>query len=167
MRGTEMIVRREPSDGSIQLGVIEGHAWIGNRNTREIHYLQAGQWATDGANWWTKAVVAADGMSMSGVTEAGDRVSAVRLQSCSGVAGSWRWENGKTFALTGDGRWTITNGNGIGTWRCQVNNNGENEVIITPDGENWWTKAVVAADGMSMSGVTENGDRVSAARTSP
>lgn len=171
VRGSEVIVRIEPSDGSVQMGVIEGHGWIGNRQSREIRYLEANQWAKDTANGlgpvqvltrqqWD-AVVAQDGLDIEEVA------TGLPGPGCAMAAGNWQWGNGNKFALTPDGRWTITNGNGSGNWSCAPNSYGDPELYITPDSNDWWTRAVIAPDGTRLSGVTEAGDHVTAVRVSP
>jgi hypothetical protein len=82
------------------------------------------------------------------------------------AVGSWRRANGNIFALTADGRWTITNGNGSGNWRYEANSYGDNEVVITPDAGDWWPRAVIAPDGLSLSGVGDDGQNADAERPS-
>lgn len=168
IRGSEVIIRREPSDGSVQVGVIDGHAWLGNRVSREIRYLEAGQWAQDRMTGMTEVqpmsradwdrVVAQDGLDLE-ETSAG-----LSGPGCSMAVGDWHWVNGNIFALTGDGRWTITNGNGSGNWRCETNSYGDTEVVITPDAGDWWTRAVIAPDGLSLSGAGNDGVDADAVR---
>ncbi len=171
VRGSEVIVRREPSDGSVQVGVKEGHAWIGNRVTREIRYLEAGQWAQDRATGMTQVqamsradwdrVIQQDGLDFQGaaVDPSGP--------ACGPVVGRWQWANGNIFVFTADQRWVRPDTPFRGEWRCQTNSRGQNEVKITPEDGGWWTVVQIAPDGSSMSGIGDNGIESRAVRLSP
>jgi hypothetical protein len=171
IRGSEVIVRREPSDGSIQAAVIEGHAWLGNRETRDIRYLDAGQWAQDTVkgmgpvqhltrDQWD-AVLVQDGLDLEGED------LALPPPACGPIVGRWRWYTGSIADFTADKRWQTSDGVHQGSWRCTVTDRGDNAVVVTPDAGGWEDVVVIAPDGGSLRGQSRTGVDVSAVRIDP
>ena len=170
VRGSEVIVRRERTDGAVQVGVIEGHAWLGNRTTRQIRYLKAGNWAQDQATGlsqvspmsradWNR-VVQKDGLGLGGAISGSGA-------ACERILGRWKWSNGNVFVFSADHRWNRPGTQFRGNWRCQTNRQGQSEVRITPDQGSRWTVVRIAPDGLNMSGIGDNGRPARAMRLLP
>jgi hypothetical protein len=164
-----VIVRREPSDGSIQVGVIEGQAWLGNRQSREVRHLEAKQWAQDrvdgmgpvqhlSQSQWDQ-VVAQDGLDLE------DTDQGTASNGCQLATGKWRWANGFVYTVTADGRWRLQGGDVGGSWRCALNDSGDPEIYFLPDTRDWSARVVIAPDGRSLSGRNDTGDPAEAVRS--